>query len=114
MSRKTWIWGRAEVRTVWQRWITAVAAWGNDVRPWKRAVAWVCVVANIIGFTALAVLHGHPLWYLGAVVGAGAGLEYIKSTDRIPPGKGYERVNHEWRYTSDHPGYVEEEHVSWQ
>ncbi len=62
MNRKTWIWGCAEVRTVWQRWITAVAAWGNDVRPWKRAV-----------------LHGHPLWYLGAAVGTWAGLEYIKS-----------------------------------
>jgi hypothetical protein len=47
------------------------------------------------------------------------GCKCERVADKIPPGKGYKRVNHAWHYTPDHPGYVEaeqheaEKHVPW-
>ena len=42
------------------------------------------------------------------------GCRCRRVADKIDPGKGYKRVNHEWQYTSDHPGYAaEEQHVPW-
>lgn len=60
--------------------ITAAIAFGLNVRPWKRALMWVCIVLNSVCFALLAHRTGHPLWLLFPVISTMTALEYLDNT----------------------------------
>ena len=70
----------AAARKPGHRAINAFIAFGLNVRPWKRAVAWVCLVLNAICFGFLAACTGHPLWLLFPVISTMTALEYLNNT----------------------------------
>lgn len=70
----------AAARKPGHRVINAAVAFGLNVRPWKRAAMWVCIVLNSICFGLLAHRTGHPLWLLCPVINTMTALEYLGST----------------------------------
>ena len=74
----------AAARKPGHRAINAFIAFGLNVRPWKRAVAWVCLVLNAICFGFLAACTGHPLWLLFPVISTMTALEYLNNTRAEP------------------------------
>jgi hypothetical protein len=70
----------AAARKPGHRAINAFIAFGLNVRPWKRALMWVCLVLNAICFGFLAACTSHPLWLFFSFTSTMTALEYLNNT----------------------------------
>jgi hypothetical protein len=60
---------------------SSIIKFGFNVRPWKRAVMWVCITISCICFAILANISHHPLFLLIPAASIMCGLEYIRCTE---------------------------------
>lgn len=84
MKRKNPVTAHAVGRSRIQRMITALAAFGNNVRPWKRALVRAFMVGDVICIGILVWTNpAHlPLLLLLPVVSLMTGYEYLSDTAR--------------------------------
>lgn len=78
MKLKTPVTAHAVARKAERRMITAISAFGLNVRPWKRGAMWVCLVLNLTFAFALA-HHGSLIAFI-AVFGVWSSSDYLHRT----------------------------------